>query len=86
VANMQRRKALAKKAGPVKRVHVNQAIIRSNRKGGKNDPALTVQTSAGPIRARSVSFGAGARLVQRAKPLPCGARVFIETRGALELA
>jgi hypothetical protein len=78
-------RTLATRYGPIKRVHVDQAVIRRNRKDGRNAPALTVQTSAGPIKARSVSFGHGAKLIQRRKPLKCGARVFIETRGALEL-
>lgn len=37
------------------------------------------------LKARQVRFRGCATLVQREKPLACGARVFIETRGALEL-
>lgn len=68
-------------AGYVKRVHVDQAVIRRNRKTGVNDPAITIQTSVGSFKVQEVEFGPGARLVQREKPLSCGARIFIETRG-----
>lgn len=79
------RLALARREGPLKRVHVNRAVVAANRKSGRNDPALTVQTSKGSVQTRRVMFRSPAQLIQSSKPLSCGARVWIETRGALGL-
>jgi hypothetical protein len=69
------------RAGTVKRIHVDQLVIRRCRNGGCDDPALTVQTSKGPVKARRVEIHGRAVLVQRLdRPLKCGARVWIETR------
>ena len=77
------RLALARRAGPLKRVHVDRSVVSYNRKWGSNYPALTVQTSKGPVKARRVTFYTTAKLIQAKKPLSCGARVYIETTGRL---
>lgn len=74
------------RAGTIKRLHVNRHIMSKNARTGSNEPALAVQTSAGPIRARCVRIKGEAVLVQSQKPLPCGARAWIETRGAVEVS
>jgi hypothetical protein len=62
------------------RIHVNQHIIRANKKHGKDDPAITVRFSRGAIRCRSVEINGPSRIVQSMhKPLSCGAKVWIET-------
>jgi hypothetical protein len=66
--------------GLVKRLHVNQQVIRSNRKSGKDLPAVTVQVSSGPIRCKRAVIHGPSVLMQATKPLSCGARVWIETR------
>lgn len=72
--------------GLIKRIHVDQQVIRRCRTNGTDEPALTVQTSAGPIKARRVRILGPSELVQRLDhPLSCGARVWIETRAEVEV-
>jgi len=67
--------------GRIKRLHVNQQIIRANRKTGGNDPPISIQTSSGVRRARTAVIDGPSTLVYRPdRPLPCGARLWIETR------
>ena len=68
----------------IKRIHVNQHLIR------KNDPSpLTVKTTRGNTRASSVQVlddqGTVVATVVYSpdKPLSCGARVWIETKNDL---
>jgi hypothetical protein len=71
--------------GTIKRVHVNRHVLAGNLKHGRNDAALTIQTSRGPLPASVVEMRGTCRLVQAGlsapKPLSCGARVWVETRG-----
>jgi hypothetical protein len=68
-------------------IHVNQHIIKRNRKTGERGPPLTCKRkSGGPVtRAHQVSImdedgRAVARVVYSPdKPLPCGAVCWIET-------
>lgn len=74
-------KAMVIKKGTIKRIHVNQATLRANRKTGRKDPVFTVQLSNGPIKARKVEIDGPSDLVDRTeKPLKCGARIWIETK------
>ncbi len=67
--------------GLIKRIHVNQHLIKKARKEGLDIPALTVQTSKGSIPARNVKINGPSELIQSLnKPLSCGARVWILTR------
>lgn len=67
-------------------VHVNQAVIKANQKKLRQDPPLTVKTYKGNTKAREVSLHGDARVVYRPdKPLSCGARVWIETEGRVEI-
>tara|TARA_Y100001951_G_scaffold56199_1_gene44527 strand:- start:434 stop:700 length:267 start_codon:yes stop_codon:yes gene_type:complete len=72
----------------LKFIHVNQHIIKSNLKHGKNEPVFTIKVgrSGKAIKAFSVSterqclFSYGGN----EKPLlPCGARVVASTYGSL---
>jgi hypothetical protein len=64
----------------IKRIHVNQHLIRRNAKHGENAPPLTVKTSRGNHRAHEVAIEGPAKIVYRpTSPLSCGARVWIET-------
>ena len=71
-------------------VHVNQAIIKSNRKHGKTEPVLTVKTYKSNDYAHEVIiYGQdgkeAARVIYRPdKPLSCGAHVWIESTGKVE--
>ena len=68
-------------------IHVNQHIIRSNRKTGEREPALTCKRkSGGPVtRAHQVAIvDEDGREVARVvyspdRPLSCGAVAYIQT-------
>jgi hypothetical protein len=70
----------------IKRIHVNQHVIRKNKNEGTYDPPLTVQTSDGPYRARHVTIHGPSEVIYSPdKPLSCGARLWVETKAAVEL-
>lgn len=66
-------------------IHVNQHVIKANRKNDRRDPPLTVKTYKDSRRASTAKIldDAGktvARIVYRPdQPLSCGAHVWIET-------
>ena len=63
-----------------KRIHINQHVIRANKKNGTNDPAITVKTYKRNIYAHRVEIDGPSSVVYSPdKPLSCGARVWIET-------
>ena len=63
-----------------KKLHINQHKIRSNKKNNTNEPVITVKTSKSNTYASEVNILGKSKLVYRpTKPLPCGARVWIET-------
>jgi hypothetical protein len=76
-------------SGTVKRLHVDRQIASRNRKLGTDDPAITVQYSKGPIKARRVTILGSSEFEQAngtdVKPLSCGARLWVKTRAALEV-
>ena len=73
--------------GTIKRIHVNQHNIRANTKDGGARPVLTVKTSKANHRGHTVEIAGPSRLVHSPdKPLNCGARVWIETLAAVEVA
>jgi hypothetical protein len=64
----------------IKRIHVNQHVIRRNTKTGELEPPLTVKTSRGNIVGHRVAIEGASELVYMPdKPLSCGARVWVET-------
>jgi hypothetical protein len=68
----------------LKRIHVNQHIIRANRRHGLNDAPITVKTYQANIRAHRVAIDGPSEVVYSpATPLPCGARLWIETRAPI---
>lgn len=74
------------RAGTIKRLHVDQAVIRANRKHGRTDPPITVQTSRGPIKCAVVHVNGPSTFIYRPdKPLACGARLWIETTAEIEV-
>ena len=72
-------------------IHVNQHVIRKNRKEGRDDPCLTVKTYNSNDYAHEVgvvdeSGTEVARVVYRPdKPLSCGAVCWIETNNSVVL-
>jgi len=68
------------------RIHVNQHVIRRNKREGRDDPPLTVKTSRGNTYCREVALLGPSRVVYSpCRPLSCGARVWIETDGPVVL-
>ena len=63
-------------------IHVNQHVIKSNRKNGASDPVLTVKTYKDNTYAHEVLIKGDSKVVYSPdKPLSCGAHVWIETQG-----
>ena len=63
-------------------IHVNQHIIKSNRKNGASYPVLTVKTYKDNTYAHEVLIKGDSKVVYSPdKPLSCGAHVWIETQG-----
>lgn len=66
--------------GRIKRIHVNQFVIRSNKRSGAREPPLRVKTSSENLPATEVMIDGPCRVIYRPdRPLACGARVWIET-------
>jgi hypothetical protein len=62
-------------------IHVNQHVIRANKKTGKRDPVLTIKRGKKNTYAHQVEIlGPSTVIYSPDKPLSCGARVWIETR------
>lgn len=74
-----------------KRIHINQHAIRRNRKTGEREPVITVKTYKSNDYAHEVIiYGQdgkeAARVIYRPdKPLSCGAHVWVEVCGEVEL-
>lgn len=63
-------------------IHVNQHIIKSNRKLGENQPTLTIKTYKSQQNVHTVKLHGPSRVVYSPnQPLNCGAEVWIETEG-----
>ena len=72
-------------------IHVNQHVIKSNRKNGKCDPVLTVKTyntnDYGHEAVLRLPDGTEVARVRYSpdKPLACGAHVWLETKLDVEV-
>jgi len=72
-------------------IHVNQHVIKSNRKTGENKPVLTVKTYKSNDYAHDVEIldaegNVVARVIyQPDNPLSCGAHVWIETQNEVRI-
>lgn len=62
-------------------IHVNQHVIKANRKNGVENPVLTVKTYKENRYAHEVEVVGPSKVVYSPeKPLSCGAHVWIETQ------
>ena len=62
----------------IKRIHINQHVIKANKKNGTNDPPITVKIGKLNQKCRGVIINGPSELVYRPdKPLPCGATVWL---------
>ena len=70
----------------IARIHVNQHVIKANAKNGENNPIFTVKQGGKNTYAFNVKVKGEMELVYSPdKPLSCGAKVWIETRGDIEV-
>jgi len=73
-------------SGKIKRIHVNQHVIRANRNNESEDPIFTIKTSNSNYYGHSVSIIGPSQVIYSAnKPLSCGAHAWIETTAAVEI-
>jgi len=64
----------------IKRIHINQHKIRSNKKNNIEEPVITVKTSKSNNYAKEVEILGKSKLLYKPNnPLSCGAKVWIET-------
>ena len=70
----------------IARIHVNQHVIKANAKNGENNPIFTIKQGGNNTYAHNVKVKGEMELVYSPdKPLSCGAKVWIETKGDIEL-
>ena len=76
----------------LKQIHINKHMISHNlRNPNELKPPITVQTSLGSVRANKVRIDGPSEIVYASgvcdsrKKLPCGARVWIETKSPVKL-
>ena len=63
-------------------IHVNQHVIKANRKNNEENPVLTVKTYKSNNYAHEVEIKGDSKIVYSPnKPLSCGAHVWLETQG-----
>lgn len=64
----------------IKRIHINQHVIRANKKNNESNPVITVKCSKGNFYGHEVEIGGPSKVVYSPdKPLSCGAKVWIHT-------
>jgi hypothetical protein len=74
-------------AGNIKRIHVNQFIIKRYHKTGEDAPAWIIRTSRGVYYCKHWTVrGPMEGMQSLSKPMPgCNARLWIETRAEITL-
>ena len=67
-------------------IHVNQHVIKANRKHDENNPVLTCKTYKDNTYGYEAHIDGPCRVVYSPdKPLPCGAIVWIETQSPVQV-
>jgi hypothetical protein len=70
----------------IKRIHVNMHHIRYNNKHEDKKPVITVKTSSSNTYGNEVEIHGPSKVVYSPdKPLPCGARLWIETTSEVDI-
>jgi hypothetical protein len=73
-------------AKKLKRIHINQHVIRANAKTGERNPVITVKGSNTNDYGNTVIINEHTKVIYSPdKPLSCGAKVWIETTEEVEL-
>jgi hypothetical protein len=72
-------------AGTIKRIHVDQHIIRRNKKTGEKNNVITIQWRGKSYKVRHAEIqGASQIIYSPDKALSCGAHVWVETTAAVQ--
>jgi len=67
-------------------IHVNQHVIKRNKKTGEREAPLTAKSYKDNTKASEIRVDGPCRIVYRPDaPLPCGAHVWIETKSDIEI-
>lgn len=70
----------------LKRIHINQHVIRANGKTGERNPVITVKEAGTNTYGHEVTVHGESKLVYSPdKPLSCGAKVWIETNAPITI-
>ncbi len=69
----------------LKRIHVNQHVVKSNAKHDEYEPVFTVKCSKRNHYGHRVVILGPSEIVYPEKPLGCGARCWVETRSPVEV-
>jgi len=69
-------------------IHVNQHVIRSNKKNNENEPVITVKQGSKNTYCHEVQINGSSKVVYGGNEkaiLSCGARVVIETEASIDI-
>ena len=69
-------------------IHVNQHVIRANKKNGTNDPVLTIKEGKKNTYCHRVRINGPSEVIYSGNEktlLPCGARVAIVTESDIDI-
>ena len=78
--NVDMKKKRIKPLNRKKRIHINQHVIRANKKNGEANPPITVKCGRENHYTYAAEIDGLSRIVYSPdKPLSCGAKVWIET-------
>ena len=74
------------KSGLKKIIHINQAVIKRNRKKNECEPVITTKTYKSNDYGHEVHIDGPCKIIYRPeRPLSCGAHVWLETSSAVEV-
>lgn len=71
-----------------KYIHVNQHVIKANKKNGTNDPVITIKEGRKNTYCHKVRINGPSEVVYSGNDktlLPCGARVAVVTESDIEI-
>ena len=69
-------------------IHVNQHVIRANKKNGTNDPVITIKQVSKNTYCHEVEILGPSKMIYGGNDKPilsCGARVVIETESNIDI-
>ena len=85
VRTIESGRPLVMPAGTIKRVHVDQHIIRANKSKGTENPVITVQWRGRSFKVASINIAGPSTVVYSPhKALSCGAHVWVETLAQID--